>query len=194
MQARQRKNATGRRRRCQSLALALVGLAAAAVPAQAAITPPSATVTAISSSSVISDSQGQRIRCAQIDVSGRVAADGRSISGAFRFGSSSGTTCEHSFLGSMEVPCTGSLTLRSTSSVAATSASLTLSLDRGYNCTFNALGIRRDVSGEQTAGLCVTVSQGPPTRLQVNCTFAVVQGGTLSVTATLQSSRGLTIS
>ena len=174
----------------------LAVLAVAVAPARASITPPGGTFTAVSSSSAITENFGTRqsIRCDQIEISGRVSADGRSISGTIRFGRTGGPGCSHSFLGPMTIQCPGSLTWSSTSSVAGTSASFSLSLDSGFSCTFTAVGFRRDIAGPQAVGGCVTASQGPPTRLQVNCTFPIVQGGTLSVTAALQSNRALTVS
>lgn len=178
------------------VSVAMLGvLGAVAGTAQARITP---VATAISATDARSEfrSGGVTVRCPRADITGTIAADGRSISGRIRFDRTATVTCTESLFGSsVRYTCTGSLTLREvSSSVATQSATYDLALDRGFNCTVSSIAPRRDINGPQTARSC-TVLTARNTRLTLTCILDDSTGrGALTFSASFDLDRDLTIS
>ncbi len=177
--------------------LAVVALAAP--PARASITPTNTSVAATSTNSVITEeSNGLRFRCPRVDFTGRTSADGRSISGTVAFAGDPATrvTCTDSlFGGSVAVTTSGNITWRSTSSVAGTSASGTLSFDSGFTWTYALLGVPRTIRGPQTPSNCTwTYAQTTGTLFLACTTIAIDGGGELSWSGTFVVRPRLTMS
>ncbi len=176
---------------------ALAVLAVAAVPAHATVTPVNSAVNSTSTNSNITDEgNGIRTRCPLSTFAGRTSADGRALSGTLTFSSSGGVTCTESIFGSsVRVACTGNVTLRSTSSVARTSASGTATLDSGFSCTITpAIGSPRTIRGPQTPTNCTWTFTPPSTRRTTCNTIAVDGGGELGFAATYTATQRFTIS
>lgn len=168
-------------------------VAFAAAPAHATITPVNTAITGSDTASALRSSMGFTVRCPRADFSGRTSADGRSVSGTFTFG---GRTCTESAFGtSVTVVTRGSITVRSTSSVAGVSASGDYALDTGGESTeTNFIWGSSSVRGPQTVRGCVTIRQGPPSVLDITCLLNDDAGGTMVVSTRYTLNRAITIS
>lgn len=170
-------------------AAALVVLALAATPALATFTPANVSVTASSTDlNVTDDGSGLRVRCPRTDFTGRTSADGRSFSGTLAFADPvARTTCG--------MTSSGSITWRSTSSVAGSSASGTLSFNSGFSWNYSLLGAPRTIRGPQAPSNCTwTYAQGVSRAFLTCRTIAVDGGGTLTWMGSFPLSPRLTIS
>ncbi len=181
-----------------TLAFATATLVAGA-PAQAAATPVSSSISAQSSNANLTDeSNGLRVRCPRANSTGRISADGRSASVGGTFTSGGGVTCTESLFGSsVTVGCVGGgVTLRSSSSVAGTSASGTIFLDSGFACNVSpAIGSGRTIRGPQSPSNCTFTYTQASRSTRIDCrTIAVDGGGESGFAATYTVDQFLTIS
>jgi hypothetical protein len=174
---------------------ALAVLAVAAIPAHASVTPVNSAVNATSTNSVLTDEgTGLRTRCPLSTFTGRTSADGRALSGSLTFTSSGGVTCTENLFGSsVDVRCSGTVTLRSTSSVAGSSASGNVTLDSGFRCDITSLAGRRTITGPQTPSNC-SWTFTPPSTLITNCNTIVTTSGEAGFAGTYRATQRFTIS
>jgi hypothetical protein len=182
------------------LAIALGAMAVAATPASATLTPVNSTVTA-SSSNTAWTRAGLGARCPTSTFIGRIAADGRSISGDLTLSNHGRTTCSGTFGVSCEATTGGgsptTITLRSTGSTAGGSATFDVIYDADFTLNFSCLGggLVCTISGPQTIRGAATLIQSTPSTLatdmrRINCG----EGGSSERTATYTFAERLTIS
>ncbi len=93
--------------------------------------------------------------------------------------SSGGVTCTESlFATSLTFANTGTMTFRSTSSVAGSGASGTMALDSNFSWTISSAFTRRTIVGPQTPANCTWTYTQVTGVLGVACNTVAVVGGT----------------
>ena len=154
-------------------------LAAAAAPAQATMTPFNAALVT-QSTNIMLISSGIATSCPVSTLTGRVSADGRSVTATVdAHGDGRGRTCVDSiFRGSCTVTIRGDFIVFSTASVANTSASFNVSLAANFNATITCPSFSRSVLGPQALGSCATFGQGMQT-LNFGCNAIDTNGTTV---------------
>jgi hypothetical protein len=185
--------------------VAVLAAAAVAAPAHATLTPAGAAVEGTSVDSGFASSSLFSIRCPISRLTGAsIAANGLSVSGRWTFEPSAGATCMVTIVGSSssaDIACTGRVTLRSTSSVASTSAVFTLQLDPDFSCVFrsNVYGCSWTMAGPQTSPNAASFSQATQT-LHITTTVSLrgsggfCQNASVSFDGTYRISPRITVS
>ncbi len=172
--------------RCLLLTVsALAVLAAAATPANATFTPVNARISATSTDSSLSSNGGAvAVRCPTAEFTGTINGTGTAASGTLGFSSNPRNRVDCTAVGQRAtVDCRGLVTLRSTSSVAGTSASGTFALDTGFDCsiTVPALVCTLHIVGPQTPTGTWTYTQGTRS-LVVDARTIIIRADRPSVT------------
>lgn len=129
------------------LCIAMLSALALAAPAQATVTPVGATVSGHATNATLTTPSGT-VTCPTAEFTGTVTG-ANNISGRLVFSRSASATCSAFGFVSATVTCVGTVTIAVTSSVAGTSASGTVTLDNGFECSIVLAGCSLTIRGPQ---------------------------------------------